>query len=61
MKNAVFWDVTPCGFIIKKKTTRRHIPEDSILQRLTKVTHYVTMRENYSLSHTTDISNIMQS
>jgi hypothetical protein len=33
MKNAVFWDVVPCEFIINRRfgETRRHIPEDGIL------------------------------
>jgi hypothetical protein len=37
IRNAVFWDVTPCGTCKKRrfggtyKTTRRTIPEDGIL------------------------------
>jgi hypothetical protein len=36
MKNDVFWDVALCAFVINrrisKRPTRRHIPEDGILQ-----------------------------
>jgi hypothetical protein len=46
MTNAVFWDVAPCKSCVKMEairssetsvhtgTTRRHIPEDGILQDL---------------------------
>jgi hypothetical protein len=42
MKNAVFWDITPCGSCVNRRfggtsvytrSTQRHISEDGILQR----------------------------
>jgi hypothetical protein len=56
MKNAVFWDVAPCRYCVKRRFggtsfytiyTRRHIPDDGILLgKLTSAFHYRQLKRN---------------